>query len=172
MSGLLQVSQFRDFPIDFRAARRATASYPPELRGRIARERMAATALHLAIPVALVIGAGWPLALKLHILPVFVVFPVAFAVNRLGQHYDIDPSDPAKWGTIIRPSPFFWDRVFLWSNYHMEHHYFPKVPFYNLPALHRALRGFFEAREWKPRTYGGLLYDWFVKNRTPHTRWS
>ena len=27
----------------------------------------------------------------------FFVFPVAFTLNRLGQHYDIDPADPAKW---------------------------------------------------------------------------
>ncbi len=159
------------FPIYFRAARRATAGYEPALQKAIARERTMAIALHLAIPAVLWLTLGWQLALKLHILPVFVVFPVAFAINRLGQHYDIDPDDPAKWGTVIRPSPFFWDRIFLWSNYHIEHHYFPKVPFYNLPALHRALQGFFQERNWTARTYGGLLFDWFVKNRVPHTRW-
>ncbi len=159
------------FPIYFRAARRANATYPPELQRRIARERLVAILLHLAIPAVLWWQLGPILALKLHLLPVFVVFPVAFALNRLGQHYDIDPEDPAKWGTVVRPSPFFWDRVFLWSNYHLEHHYFPKVPFYNLPALHRALRGFFEDRDWRPRSYGGLLYDWFVRNKVPHTRW-
>lgn len=159
------------FPIYFRAARKANATYPPELQRRIARERLVAILLHLAIPAVLWWQLGPLLALKLHLLPVFVVFPVAFALNRLGQHYDIDPEDPAKWGTVVRASPFFWDRVFLWSNYHLEHHYFPKVPFYNLPALHRALRGFFEARDWRPRSYGGLLYDWFVRNKVPHTRW-
>jgi hypothetical protein len=43
---------------------------------------------------------------------------------------------------------------------------------YHLPALRRALRGFFDARGIRPRSYGGLLWDWFVHNRTPHTRWS
>lgn len=159
------------FPIYFRAARRAGAAYEPALRKRIATERLLAIGLHLAIPITLGLTLGWVAALKLHLLPVFVVFPVAFTINRLGQHYDIDPDDPAKWGTLIRPSPLFWDPLFLWSNYHLEHHYFPRVPFYNLPRLHRALRPFFAARGIQARTYGGLLFDWLVRNRVPHTRW-
>ena len=159
------------FPIYFRAARCAAASYPPTLRRRIAGERAAAVLLHVALPLALGLTLGWDMALKLHLLPVFVVFPVAFTINRLGQHYDIDPDDPAKWGTLIRPSPLLWDPLFLWSNYHLEHHYFPRVPFYNLPALHRALRPFFDARGMRTRTYSGLLVDWLLRNRTPHTRW-
>ncbi len=160
------------FPIYFRAARRAARGYPDALRRRIAWERRAAILLHLAIPALLWWQLGWAAALKLHLLPVFAVFPVAFTLNRLGQHYDIDPEDPAHWGSVMRPSPLLWDRIFLWSNYHIEHHYFPRVPMYHLPALHRELRGFFEAHGMRPRTYGGLLFDWLVKNRAPHTDWS
>jgi fatty acid desaturase len=160
------------FPIYFRAARREAAAYEPALKRRIAFERAAATLLHLAVPALLAWQLGWAAALKLHILPVFVVFPVAFTINRLGQHYDIDPAKPAHWGTLIKPSPWLWDRAFLWSNYHLEHHYFPRVPFYHLPALHRHLRPFFEAQGIRPRTYGGLLWDWLVRNRAPHTDWS
>ena len=32
---------------------------------------------------------------RVYAVPVFLVFPVAFVLNRLGQHYDIDPTDPA-----------------------------------------------------------------------------
>ena len=159
------------FPIYFRAAKKAATGYPPELRKRIAVERWCAILLHLAIPALLWWQLGWAVALKLHVLPVFVVFPVAFTINRLGQHYDIDPEDPAAWGTVMRPSPFLWDRIFLWSNYHIEHHYFPKVPFYHLPALHRSLQSFFDKHGMRKRTYGGLLWDWLVRNKTPHTRW-
>jgi len=52
----------------------------------------------------------------------------------------IDPGDPAHWGTLIRPSPLLWDRVFLWSNYHLEHHLLMTVPHYNLPRLHELLK--------------------------------
>ncbi|MDA1194023.1 MAG: fatty acid desaturase [Planctomycetota bacterium] len=159
------------FPIYFRAARKAAADYEPALRRRIAWERRAAIGFHLALAAALGLTLGPALMLKLHVLPVFFVFPVAFTVNRLGQHYDVTPDDPAGWGTLMRPSPWLWDRVFLWSNYHLEHHYFPRVPMYHLPALHRALRPFFETRGLRTRTYGGLLFDWLVRNRAPHTRW-
>jgi fatty acid desaturase len=159
------------FPIYFRAARRAAVGYDPALKARIAIERRAAMGLHIGTAVALGLTLGWWPMLQLHVLPVFVVFPIAFTINRLGQHYDVDPEDPAHWGTLLRPSPWLWDRVYLWSNYHLEHHYFPRVPMYNLPALHRALGGFFEARGIKPRTYGGLLWDWLVRNRAPHTNW-
>ena len=160
------------FPIYFRAAARAAARYPDALRRRIRLERRAAIAFHVALPVALILTLGWPLALKLHVLPVFVVFPVAFSINRLGQHYDVVDDDPARWGTLMRPSPLLWDQLFLWSNYHMEHHTFPGVPCYRLPALRRALAPFYAAHEARSRTYVGLLRDWFVGNRSPHTDWS
>ena len=73
-----------------------------------------------------------------YLVPVFFVFPVAFTLNRLGQHYSIDPADPAGWSTLMR-GHWFWDAAFLNSNYHLEHHYFPGVPFYHLPALQRAI---------------------------------
>ena len=99
------------------------------------------------------------------------MFPVAFTLNRLGQHYDIDPTDPAKWGTLMR-GHWFWDFAFLNSNYHLEHHYFPGVPFYRLPAVQRALLPFYEKKQMRWRTYGELVYGWLVENQKPHTNWA
>ncbi len=159
------------FPIYFRAAAREAASYPPSVRRTIRRERAAALLLHLAIAVALLTTGGRALWLRLHALPLLVAFPPWFALNRLGQHYAIDPDDPAHWGTLMRPSPWLWDLLFLWSNYHLEHHYFPSVPAYNLPALRRALEPFLIRRGIRPRGYGQLVWGWLVKNRPPHARW-
>lgn len=160
------------FPIYFRAAARDAASYDPRLRRTIARERLAGVAFHVALAAALLAAGGWPLWLRLHFLPLLVAFPPWFALNRLGQHYAIDPDDPAHWGTLMRRSPFFWDLLFLWSDYHLEHHYFPAVPAYNLPALRRALDPFFAARGIRPRSYGELVAGWFLRNEPPHARWS
>ena len=91
-------------------------------------------------------------------------------LNRLGQHYDIDPDDPAKWGTLMK-GHWFWDFAFLNSNYHLEHHYFPGVPFYRLPELQRALTPFYARKQMRWQSYGGLLYGWFIQNRAPHTNW-
>jgi len=159
------------FPIYFRAARREAAAYEADLRRRIAFERRLSTGVHLAIVAALWASAGLAVALRAWVVPVFIVFPIAFTLNRLGQHYDIDPDDPAKWSTLVRGS-WFWDFVFLNSNYHLEHHYFPGVPFYRLPALQQALLPFYERRGMRWRTYPALVYGWLFENRAPHTNWS
>ena len=159
------------FPIYFRAAAKETASYEPALRQRIRRERLATVAFHLSL-LALAAGlGGWGVAWKLYVVPVFFVFPIAFALNRLGQHYDIDPRDPAKWSTLVKSS-WFWNGVFLFSNLHLEHHYFPGVPFYNLPRLQKVLLPFYEKRGMVARGYGELVWRYLILNRKPHTDWA
>ena len=159
------------FPIYFRAARRESSTYDSALQGRIAMERRISIAAHLAALAAVWYFFGLYAAIRTSVIPVFFVFPVAFTLNRLGQHYDIDPSDPAKWGTLMR-GHWFWDFAYLNSNYHLEHHYFPGVPFYRLPALQRALVPFYERKGMKWQSYGRLLYGWFVENKAPHTDWT
>ena len=145
------------FPIYFRAAARETVTYEPELRRRIARERLATIAFQLGVLAVIAWIGGAFIAFKLYVVPVFFVFPVAFALNRLGQHYDIDPADPAKWSTLVKGS-WFWDAVYLFSNYHLEHHYFPSVPFY-------------EKRGVVAHSYPELVWGWLVLNRKPHSKW-
>jgi len=159
------------FPIYFRAARKESATYPPALQQRIAFERRVSIVSHLAVLAAIWMLAGAAAAARAYVIPVFFIFPIAFTLNRLGQHYDIDPTDPAKWGTLMR-GHWFWDFAFLNSNYHLEHHYFAGVPFYRLPALQRALAPFYARHGMRWQTYSGLLYGWLVENRAPHTDWS
>ena len=159
------------FPIYFRAARRESASYSPELRRTIEWERKVSLAAHLSAIALLWYFFGFYTALRASIIPVFFIFPIAFTLNRIGQHYDIDPDDPAKWGTLMKGS-WFWDFAYLNSNYHLEHHYFPGVPFYRLPALQRALLPFYERKQMRWQTYGRLVYGWLIENRAPHTDWS
>jgi len=159
------------FPIYFRAARRESSTYPPDLQRRIAMERQLSLAAHLTALALLWYFFGFYTAVRASIIPVFFIFPIAFTLNRLGQHYDIDPSDPAKWGTLMR-GHWFWDFAFLNSNYHLEHHYFPGVPLYRLPQVQRALVPFYEKRQMRWRTYGALVHGWIVENHAPHTDWA
>ena len=159
------------FAIYFRAARKESATYPIELQRRIALERRVSIAAHVAVLALIGTIAGGGAALRAYVIPVFFIFPIAFMLNRLGQHYDIDPSDPAKWGTLMR-GHWFWDFAFLNSNYHLEHHYFAGVPFYRLPALQRALVPFYARHGMRWQTYAGLLNGWIIRNRAPHTNWS
>jgi fatty acid desaturase len=159
------------FPMYFRAARRESATYPAGLQRQIARERQVSIAAHLAVLAGIWAAFGLTAAMRAYVVPVFFVFPIAFTLNRLGQHYDIDPSDTAQWGTLMR-GHWFWDFAFLNSNYHLEHHYFAGVPFYRLPALQRALGPFYQRHGMRWHGYGGLVYGWLVENRAPHTDWS
>jgi fatty acid desaturase len=159
------------FPIYFRAARREASTYEAGLQQTIGWERRVSVAAHLAALFLLWYVFGAYAALRTSIVPVFFVFPIAFTLNRLGQHYDIDPEDPAKWGTLMK-GHWFWDFAFLNSNYHLEHHYFPGVPLYRLPALQRALVPFYDRKRMRWQSYGRLVYGWLVENRAPHTDWS
>jgi fatty acid desaturase len=159
------------FPIYFRAARQETVTYPQALQQTIAWERRVAILFHLGVLAGIWWVWGGAAAFRAHAFPVFFIFPIAFTLNRLGQHYDIDPNDPAKWGTLLR-SNWFWNFVFLTSNLHLEHHYFPGVPFYHLPALQRALGPFYASKHMHWQTYRGLLYGWIIQNKRPHSDWS
>ena len=159
------------FPIYFRAAKRESATYPEPLRRAIGRERKLSLVFHLSALASIWYAFGFYAAARASIIPVFFIFPIAFTLNRLGQHYDIDPTDPAKWGTLMK-GHWFWDFAFLNSNYHLEHHYFPGVPFYRLPEVQRALVPFYEAKKMRWRTYGELVYGWLIENHAPHTDWS
>jgi fatty acid desaturase len=159
------------FPIYFRAARKESATYPGKLQRQIAFERRVSMLPQLTALAAIWTLAGGAAAARAYLVPVFFIVPIAFTLNRLGQHSDIDPADPAKWGTLMR-GQWFWNFAFLNSNYHLEHHYFAGVPFYRLPALQRALVPFYERHGMRWRNYSGLIYGWLVENRAPHTNWT
>ena len=157
-------------PIYFRAAAQEVKTYPTALRATIARERMATILIQLSIGASLYYFGGLGEMLRVWFLPYFMVFPIAFTINRLGQHYNIDPTNPLKWSTVMQPSGL-WDFLFVYSNYHAEHHYFPRVPFYNLRKLHMILRPMYAELGVRPHTYRQILWGWFVLNRAPHTNW-
>jgi fatty acid desaturase len=157
-------------PLYFRAAAQEVATYEPELQRRIRRERLATIAFQLGIAAVLSYFGGFGAAWRVQLFPYLFVFPVAFTLNRLGQHYNIDPTNPLKWSTLMRPSRM-WDFLFLSSNYHLEHHYFPRVPFYNLRKAHMRLRPLYATLGLKAHTYREIVWQWFVLNRAPHTNW-
>jgi fatty acid desaturase len=158
------------FVIYMRAAAREARSYPPALQRRIATERSLNVVLHLGLAAGLWAAGGFGLSGRVYLAPLLLAFPVAFTVNRLGQHYDIEPNDPLQWSTLVR-SQAAWNFLFLWSNFHLEHHYFPRVPCYRLPALHRKLAPLYRDRGMRYRGMGEILWQWFARNRTPHTNW-
>ncbi len=153
------------------ASGKAARKYPAELRRTINIEKVVFIGLHLLFGWWLWSHAGIHAWVRVHGAPVFLAFPFAFNLNRLGQHYAIDPSDPAKWSTLIK-SHWFWNWIFVYSNFHLEHHYLIGVPAYNLPRMQEKLWPFYEKIGYRPMGWGRILYYWFVKNKIPHTNWT
>ena len=127
------------FPIYFRAARRESSTYPEDLQRTIGRERWLSMGFHLSAIAMLwfFFGAGAAHPHEHH--PGVLRVPDRVHAESARPALRHRSHDPAKWGTLMK-GHWFWDFAFLNSNYHLEHHYFPGVPFYRLPALQRALR--------------------------------
>jgi fatty acid desaturase len=159
------------FVIYFRAAAKESATYPAAIQQKIRRERLLTIGAHLLTISALLFAYDVTMFIKAYLIPVFFIFPPAFALNRLGQHYAINPADPAQWSTLMVSHPI-WNWIFLYSNLHLEHHYFPGVPCYHLPQLQRELSGFYASKKMKPMTYGKLVRGWILHNQAPHSKWA
>ena len=150
------------FFIYFRAAARETRTYPADVRARVARERAVTVLGQLSILAAIATLAGGWIAFKVYVVPYFLVFPVAFVLDESGQRYDRTVS--GQWSTLMAPSRW-WDFAYLWSSYHLEHHYFPNVPFYNLRRLGPAF--FPRARHMTRRRTGTWYGSGSMLNRPP-----
>ena len=117
--------------------------------------------------------------LRVHFVPLGIFFPVAFGMNRIGQHYhyvNINHKEEEELERALHSGSrvdgnFFWRVVSLNSNYHLEHHLFPAIPFYKLHHVNRLLRPVYEEYNIRNFGYGQLLYLWFLKNMEPHQDW-
>ena len=75
------------------------------------------------------------------VLPYATLFFTVMWIRSVAEHFAIDDIDNKLEGTrtVI---PHFWERAFFGPHkvsYHLEHHIYAAVPFYNLPALHAEL---------------------------------
>ena len=79
------------------------------------------------------------------VLPLFWVALFSRYLRLLAEHFGIPAGPPdsirgSETRTVIVSRPL---QILFWPhnlNYHTEHHWYPSVPFYNLPALHAELK--------------------------------
>lgn len=109
-----------------------------------------------------VILYGW------HVLMVYILFfvlPLMWVavfsryLRLLTEHFGIPAAhNLSVTGGETRTALVRWPvRIIFWPhllNYHLEHHWYPSVPFYNLPYLHRLLMSSPEARDQMHVTQG------------------
>lgn len=123
----------------------------PALRAGARRDRWAVLAFHIGAPlVALALG-GWQALtqyLVLWLLPMLTVLQPILRLRAIAEHGAVaDLSSPltaarcnrtaGSLGNVLGRALLFPHHV----NYHLEHHLYPAVPHYHLPALHQLLQG-------------------------------
>ena len=99
------------------------------------RRKLARLAFYLAILVAVTLtGAHGQAFAKYWLLPYFSGFFFLMYIRAVAEHYGAMEYEDELTDTRS-VLPFFWERLFIPHNvnYHLEHHLYPSVPFYNLP---------------------------------------
>jgi fatty acid desaturase len=124
------------------------------LRAAALRDRWGVLGFHVAAPaVAFAGGWGWQY-LVLWVLPAVTLLQAILRLRAICEHGAVnDYSSPLTAArTNFAPA---WQRYVLFPhhvNYHVEHHLYPAVPHYNLPALHAVLteHGILDGAEIRP----------------------
>lgn len=84
---------------------------------------------------------GWAIPL----IPTVIIANVRGLAEHTLLHHE-DPPNQLK-STRSLPSNAFVSFFFNNQNYHLEHHLFPRVPWYNLAKVHRVLKPLYEREE-------------------------
>ena len=125
------------------------------LRDLALADRWVVVAFHVATPLAM-FAAGFGIEyLVLWILPAITVQAVILRLRAVAEHgAPSDTSTPLGAARTNIDLPL-WARLALFPhhvNYHLEHHLYPAVPHYHLPALHEKLKvhGILDGAEVRP----------------------
>lgn len=94
---------------------------------------------YLSLLAAAIATATWPLFLLYWLLPTVSWLQVVLRLRSMAEHFGLKEPGPTATRTTYASLP---ERLFLAPHnvgYHLDHHLFPSVPFYRLPALHKQL---------------------------------
>jgi fatty acid desaturase len=106
------------------------------------------------------------------IVPMFTWLVLIMRIRSIAEHHAIEIGEPdTAYPRTRTTQPTLLERIFVAPknvNYHIEHHFFPSVPFYRLPELHAILMSKPGYREGAhvTRTYWGVLEE--SVGRTPN----
>ena len=84
---------------------------------------------------------SWLGLLMYWIIPYFTVFLLFLYLRSVAEHFGSMDYEH-ELGSSRTVYPHLWERAFFAPhnvNYHLDHHLYPSVPFYNLPKLHALL---------------------------------
>lgn len=124
---------------------------------------------YLAALAAITYFHVWPLFLLLWLLPLLTWLKMILRIRSIAEHFAIENDHVYTRTRTVLPSWF--ERIFVAPrqiNYHLEHHLYPSVPFYALPALHAELMkdGQYRATAHVTATYWGVLRECVAGGRS------
>jgi fatty acid desaturase len=113
-----------------------------------ARERCHFVALWASVTALAILTGIYVYLIVVWVIPILTLLPAFARVRTIAEHnFEQSPDELDHTRHVDGRSI---ERFFIAPfniNYHIAHHYFPSVPFYNLPALHRALLALPEFRQ-------------------------
>lgn len=122
---------------DLRSLMSRLSAGEPAARSR----RLARLAFYLLVMAVIVATGTWKGFLLYWVAPYLSVFLLVLYVRSVAEHFgSMDYEHELTSSRTVLP--YWWERLFFAPhhvNYHLDHHLYPSVPFYNLPQLHTAL---------------------------------
>jgi fatty acid desaturase len=137
---------------------------PAAKQGQSGENRVAKLSFYLVLFSVLTISGTWLLFLLFWVVPYLSTFFMYQYIRSVAEHYGELAFDSALTSSrTVKPTLI--ERFFLAPHevgYHLEHHLYPGVPFYNLPKIHEVLMELPEFSEQAHITQGyfsGLLEE-------------
>ncbi len=92
------------------------------------------------VAAVLLVSERWLPMLLLWVLPLFTILAVILRIRSISEHFGLAATNELNSSRNLKGT--FVERFLLAPHnigYHLDHHLYPSVPFYNLPQLHRQL---------------------------------
>ncbi|HEV7304788.1 fatty acid desaturase family protein [Ensifer sp.] len=131
--------------------------------------KMLRLGFHVAAALIFTLFGIWREVALYWVVPFLTFFCLFLYVRSVAEHFgSMDYGDELTSSRTVYPHA--WEKLFFAPhniNYHLEHHLYPGVPFYNLPELHRILMGDKAYAEKAHITHGyttGLAAECFAPN--------
>jgi fatty acid desaturase len=127
----------------------------------------------LLLNLGLLVTPYWRAAVFGFFIPIAFVATFLSSVRVVLEHGNLDPNNPWSLATYYR-SGWLTKALYMVNagDCHLVHHIFPRVPWYNMPALVRLVEPHLIAHDVQPiASAWQLLWDWFVLNKPHRTLW-
>lgn len=114
----------------------------PKLKAAARRDRWLVAGFHVTAPLLALVAGVFTEYLLLWALPLVTFLQPVLRLRAICEHGAVtDLSSPLTAArTNLGPKWLIWLFFPFNVNFHVEHHLYPSIPFYNLPAAHRAMR--------------------------------